>query len=60
MTKKIEVKCPHCKKKFIYSESEFRPFCSEKCKLIDLGQWLNESYSVPAEEKSEEDNNFES
>ncbi|MFL5783668.1 MAG: DNA gyrase inhibitor YacG [Bacteriovoracaceae bacterium] len=44
-----EVKCPTCKKKFDYFSSEFRPFCCEKCWLIDLGQWLSESYSVPAE-----------
>lgn len=44
-----EVSCPTCKKKFNYFSSEFRPFCSERCRLIDLGQWLTESYSVPAE-----------
>lgn len=44
-----EVNCPTCKKKFNYFESEFRPFCSERCRMIDLGQWLSESYSVPAE-----------
>jgi endogenous inhibitor of DNA gyrase (YacG/DUF329 family) len=44
-----EVNCPTCKKKFNYFASEFRPFCCEKCRLIDLGQWLSESYSVPAE-----------
>ncbi len=47
--KNREVACPHCKKKFNYFESEFRPFCCEKCRLIDLGHWLSESYSVPAE-----------
>ncbi len=47
--KQREVSCPNCKKKFNYYESEFRPFCCEKCRLIDLGQWLSESYSVPAE-----------
>ncbi len=44
-----EVNCPTCKKKFNYFSSEFRPFCCERCRLIDLGQWLTESYSVPAE-----------
>lgn len=44
-----EVSCPTCKKKFNYFSSDFRPFCSERCRLIDLGQWLTESYSVPAE-----------
>jgi endogenous inhibitor of DNA gyrase (YacG/DUF329 family) len=47
--KQREVNCPTCKKKFNYFESEFRPFCCEKCRLIDLGQWLSESYAVPAE-----------
>lgn len=50
MTKVLNVSCPHCKKKFEYYSSEFRPFCSEKCKLIDLGSWLNESYGVPVPE----------
>lgn len=53
--KKIEVVCPHCKKKFEYYSSEFRPFCSERCKLIDLGQWLTESYAVEAKQLTEEE-----
>lgn len=53
--KKIQVVCPTCKKKFDYHSSEFRPFCSEKCRLIDLGQWLNESYTVPVEKLSLEE-----
>lgn len=46
--KTLTVTCPNCKKKFTYYSSEFRPFCTERCRLIDLGQWLNESYTVPA------------
>lgn len=53
--KKLQVECPNCKKKFDYYSSEFRPFCSEKCRLIDLGQWLNESYTVPVEKLSLEE-----
>ncbi|MFP5387289.1 MAG: DNA gyrase inhibitor YacG [Bacteriovoracia bacterium] len=53
--KKFEVSCPNCKKKFDYYSSEFRPFCCEKCRLIDLGQWLTESYSVPVEKLTEEE-----
>lgn len=53
--KKLEVVCPTCKKKFNYYSSEFRPFCSERCRLIDLGQWVTESYSVPAEKISLEE-----
>lgn len=47
--KTLMVCCPRCKKNFNYYSSEFRPFCNEKCRLIDLGQWLNESYTVPVE-----------
>lgn len=54
MSKKFEVTCPTCKKNFEYYSSEFRPFCSEKCRLIDLGHWLTESYTVPVQKLSEE------
>ncbi|MBA2404680.1 MAG: DNA gyrase inhibitor YacG [Bdellovibrionales bacterium] len=47
--KTLNVSCPRCKKVFNYYSSEFRPFCCEQCRLIDLGQWLNESYTVPVE-----------
>lgn len=53
--KRLEVKCPTCDKKFNYYDSEFRPFCCEKCRLIDLGQWFSESYAVPAQKLSEEE-----
>jgi endogenous inhibitor of DNA gyrase (YacG/DUF329 family) len=33
----------------------YRPFCSERCKLIDLGAWANEEYRVPAENASPDD-----
>jgi endogenous inhibitor of DNA gyrase (YacG/DUF329 family) len=53
--KKLQVVCPTCKKKFDYYTSDFRPFCSERCRLIDLGQWLTESYTVPVEKLSSEE-----
>jgi len=31
-------------------ESPYRPFCSERCKLIDLGAWASESYRIPVAE----------
>ena len=46
MDKKLEVKCPHCKTQFNYYASKSRPFCSDKCKMVDLGGWFSESYSV--------------
>lgn len=41
------MKCPNCKKPVKIEENPFAPFCSERCKLIDLGAWLDEKYSVP-------------
>jgi endogenous inhibitor of DNA gyrase (YacG/DUF329 family) len=51
MTKPRTVACPNCGKPVEWKpESSFRPFCSERCRLIDLGAWVTESYKVPAEE----------
>ena len=44
--KELSVKCPNCTKSFSYYNSEFRPFCCEKCKMIDMGQWMSETYSI--------------
>jgi len=51
------VKCPRCGKQAEYEGNEFRPFCSERCKLIDFGAWADEEYALPAEnnEITEED-----
>lgn len=47
------VACPTCGKAVEWQpENRYRPFCSERCKLIDLGAWANESYRVPAEEET--------
>jgi len=44
------VACPTCAKPVQWHpENTFRPFCSERCKLIDLGAWANESYKVPVD-----------
>ena len=48
--KKLLVKCTSCKKSFNYYDSEFRPFCSEKCKNVDLNMWFDEEYTVPSQE----------
>ena len=50
----MKVKCPICKKETEWEENEFRPFCSERCKLIDLGKWASEEYRI-AGKKDEED-----
>lgn len=42
MRKARKFKCPTCKKEGDWTLGEFAPFCSKRCKLIDLGKWLNE------------------
>jgi endogenous inhibitor of DNA gyrase (YacG/DUF329 family) len=41
------MRCPVCKREFDKSGSTALPFCSERCRTIDLGRWLDESYGVP-------------
>ena len=47
----MELKCPICDKKTEVGDSKAKniyfPFCSERCKLVDLGAWLDEEYNIP-------------
>ena len=46
-----KVRCPQCGGESLWShENRWRPFCSERCKLIDLGAWASEEYRVPVQE----------
>ena len=50
------VKCPVCGKDVEWNESNaYRPFCSERCKQIDLGAWADEQYKVPGASEDEND-----
>ena len=50
------VTCPTCGATVAWTPANrWKPFCSERCKLIDLGQWATEKYRVPAEEQEPED-----
>ena len=51
----MEVSCPICHTKVEWEGNLFRPFCSERCKLIDLGHWATESYRVPSKPEEEEE-----
>ena len=46
-------KCPICKK--APADPKYRPFCSKRCADIDLGNWLNEKYTVPVVELDEQE-----
>ena len=42
--------CPTCQTTIEWStKNQYRPFCSERCKLIDLGDWANETRTIPSE-----------
>jgi endogenous inhibitor of DNA gyrase (YacG/DUF329 family) len=42
------VKCPTCQRSVPWvPASKFKPFCSERCRLIDLGDWLDENHRIP-------------
>lgn len=48
-------RCPVCKTVFEESPSRPMPFCSEQCRMIDLGRWLDERYGVPSEREEPDD-----
>jgi hypothetical protein len=51
----MQITCPLCKKITTWEENPFRPFCSERCKLIDLGAWAKEEYRIGGKKEEEED-----
>jgi len=49
------VKCPTCRRDVEWSPaSQYRPFCSDRCRLIDLGAWLTEQHKIPDDGPGEE------
>ena len=42
----MTLKCPICKKEVALGDPDF-PFCSDRCRLIDLGRWASEEYRIP-------------
>ena len=49
------IRCPICERQFDPATTPAMPFCSERCRQIDLGRWLRESYSVPVEKRDDDD-----
>lgn len=42
--------CPTCKKPVIWTQEQvYKPFCSERCRLIDLGDWATEAHKIPGD-----------
>ena len=51
----MRIVCPVCRKVTTWEENPWKPFCSERCKLVDLGKWASEEYKIPGEKVEEED-----
>ncbi len=49
------VKCPRCGTETTFEGNPHRPFCSERCKLIDLGNWVEGTYRVSSKSREEEE-----
>ena len=55
MKNNLKINCPTCGQKVLWcAQSVSKPFCSERCKLIDLGEWAKESRVIPGEPIPEE------
>ena len=51
----MKVKCPPCRRDVEWTaESLYRPFCSDRCRLIDLGAWLTEQNKIPEDPEAAE------
>jgi len=47
--------CPRCGDVSTWEGNAFRPFCSERCKMIDLGAWANDEYKLPTQDVPQAD-----
>ena len=52
---KARVHCPTCQRDVDWNAAPYRPFCSERCRLIDLGAWLSEQRGIPGERTNPEE-----
>jgi uncharacterized protein len=52
----LNVKCPTCRRQVEWSDaSPYRPFCSDRCRLIDMGAWLSEQHKIPDQSPQADD-----
>ena len=54
-----KVSCPHCKKESQKEGNSYWPFCSERCKIMDLGKWASGQYAIPGEPVQKEEDEGE-
>lgn len=60
----MKSQCPVCNNETKWESNPYRPFCSRRCKLVDLGAWLGEKYRIPGQkvdknQKEEAENDSE-
>jgi len=48
----MQQQCPICRREVQWEDNAFRPFCSERCQVIDLGAWASGDYAVSEDEES--------
>lgn len=55
----MKIECPTCKKESEWSpENKYRPFCSDRCRLIDLGEWFSEDRKIAGDDLTPSANSF--
>lgn len=47
------MRCPQCNKPVTWKGNPDRPFCSERCRMIDLGNWADENYRIASDEQTQ-------
>ncbi|OCC15467.1 DNA gyrase inhibitor [Dissulfuribacter thermophilus] len=47
--KNISIRCPICEAPVDFFQNPYRPFCSKRCKMVDLGAWFKEDYRIKGE-----------
>jgi endogenous inhibitor of DNA gyrase (YacG/DUF329 family) len=55
MTGMAQVRCAICGRHFQPEQSPAMPFCSQRCRLVDLGRWLDERYGLAGPEENEQE-----
>jgi hypothetical protein len=50
----MSMQCPICHQKTVWKNNRWRPFCSERCQLLDLGAWVTERYRIASDPGADE------
>ncbi|ETS33283.1 DNA gyrase inhibitor [Photorhabdus temperata] len=59
MSELLMIECPICGKNVVWGEvSPYRPFCSKRCQLIDLGEWANEEKRIPSQSEDSDSDDW--